>query len=261
MGRWGRVNLDFDVGGGTAAEQLLTISGVTQLGYSENISTYSSATLYPYTVRGSAQDYLQLLATTMNCRYNDYNLVNNVQVLSGYYFPTSTYNFTDQAASGTLLSYQDAEFASLAINFFNQVFLSIGDLGWPATALDPAAVQPYRILQLPTIWGTALEATGFAEYLLDLYKTPSQQLASVTCLSEAQGNSRLAQIAVNCIGTKFSTAFRGTTLYGICEGFELVANPGSSTFTFYFSTANQDIGWLILDSSTHGKLDTNKIAF
>lgn len=261
LGQWGRVNLNFDISAGTVDQQLTTISSITQLSATENITTYSSDPLREYLVRGSAQDYLQLLATTFNCRFNDYLSAVDVDILSAYNFPTSTYNFTDQPASGFLLSCAGVNFDSLAMNYYNEVLLSLGDSPLPVVAVDGAASEPYRILQLPTQWANSGAALGYAEYLLDLYKTPVQEISSVTCLSEAQGNSQLAALAPTCIGRKFSIAFRGTTIYGICEGFTMTASPGNSTFTFYFSSAAQDIAWLILDSSTQGKLDVNKLGF
>lgn len=261
LASWGRYQANTTVSNGTAESQLNTLASGTGLSYTENISTYSNDILLGYTATGSLQDYLQLLATTLNCRFNDFINAANVDILSAYNFPTSTYNFTDQPASGNLLSCESIAFDSLAMNYYNEVILSLGDGPIPVVALDTGASTPYRVLALPTNWQNSGSALGYAQYLLDLYKAPTQEISSVTCLSEAQGNSRLAEIARTCIGKKFSIAFRGSTLYGICEGFTMTASPGNSTFTFYFSSAAQDIAWLILDSSTQGKLDVNKLGF
>lgn len=263
LGAWGRCNVSATVAQAKASDQIDQMNTLVGTALVENFSSYNDPVLASYTVNGAAQDYLQILQGTTNCRYVDYQ-ADTLDVRSAYNFPTSTYNFTDSTATSTLMTYQRSTWDSLSVNYYDQILCNWGpDSGnaYPAVATASGASQPYRVLQQSTIWNTLGETLGYAQYLLDLYKAPALQLSSITCLTEAQSSQRLASMAFTCIGKKFSIVHRGTTYYGICEGWEMTATPGNSTFTYYFSDPAQDVAWFILDDATQGVLDVNKLGF
>lgn len=261
LAKWGRANIKLDLAEQPLLDQLSEVTNQTGLTIIEDFSNFNDPTLAAYSFGGSANEYLQLLQQTTNCRYIDYQEMPSLEIKSAYEFTPATYNFTDSTGSATVQTYQEANLDSLAMNYYTQVQIQRPNASIPNAATATGATEPYRVLQQSTLWSTALEAKGYAEYLLDLYEDPVQRVGSVTCLSEAQSTDNLAKLATTCIGKKFSIVLRGTTLYGICEGFDMTASPGSSSFTFYFSNAAQDIAWFILNDADQGVLDQNRLGF
>jgi hypothetical protein len=84
-------------------------------------------------------------------------------------------------------------------------------------------------------------------------------------MAEAQASFQLDKIgAVNTLayapGTQVAVAFRGTTYQCIIEGVNVSATPAGAVFTYYVSGADLN-AYLILDNTTFGVLDANKLGY
>jgi hypothetical protein len=213
-----------------------------------------------YEINQSAGDYLQFALNSINGRMRDYSTADRVDVYSPYGITNSTYTFTDSTPSSTAMTYQACTFDSLVDNYFTQVIIDFGGLV-PVVVTSSGATEPYRVLQMNVKLFSG-ESIDYANYLVGVFDNPALEVSSLTCIGQAQSADDLAKICTDCINKRFAILFRGSTVYAICEGFTMSLDPGQTKVTYYFSTDNQYVAdWLILDDSTNGKLDINRLGF
>jgi hypothetical protein len=84
-------------------------------------------------------------------------------------------------------------------------------------------------------------------------------------MAEAQNSFQLDKIGTGGFlsaapGTQIGVTFRGVTYQCIVEGVNFSATPAGSSYTYYVSGADLN-AYLILDNTTFGKLDSNKLGY
>ena len=215
------------------------------------------------TISGTWGDWINRCATTTNGRMQDAG-GEAVTLLSPFSLPTSTINFSDTANNATNQVYDQIEFNSLADNYYTQVTVTPESFV-SQTSLKSGAVKPYRTLQTNTLNASTGQAADYSKYLLSNYETPKFAIASISCLSEAQTAFRLDRIGTNAgvpqmIGVSCTVSFRGTVYSTIIEGVAVSATPEGSRYTYYLSGADLN-AYLLLNNTTYGRLDFNKLGY
>jgi hypothetical protein len=212
-------------------------------------------------------DWVTKTAQTINGRIMDSVDFNTVALLDPQRNHIATINFSDTANNATNQVYDRIDFHGLADNYYTQVTVD-PETHSAATATSVGASKPYRTLTMNTFSASTSAAQDYADYLLGYYNQPTVGIASISCLAEAQNTFELDNLGPGSYGANFATsigtqvdvAFRGTTLTCIIEGANVTAQPGSARFTFYLSAADLN-AYLILDNTTFGKLDFNKLGY
>lgn len=172
----------------------------------------------------------------------------------------SSASFSDTANNATNQVYDNIEFSAFGDNYYTQVTVTPTV---PAAQTVTSGAGPYRSLKFNTFSSTTTTALNLANFMLSQYSTTDVQISSISCLSEAQTTFKLNNMGVPTallIGMQVPIKFRGTTYYGIIEGFTMTATPESSRWTYYISGASLN-STLILDDAVFGKLDTGKLGY
>ena len=215
------------------------------------------------TVSGTWGDWVNRALLTVNGRMWD-SYAAAVSVFSPYELYTSAITFSDTANNSTNQVYDKIEFASYADNFYTQV---IADPESFASATVSTGSAPYRTYTVNTLNSSTSQATDYANYLLNNYKTASFALTSISCLAEAQNVFKLDQISgasgnqfSTIPGTKVQVQFRGTLFNCVVEGVTLSATPEQSRYTYYLSGADLN-AYLLLNDTVYGRLNYNKLGY
>jgi hypothetical protein len=172
----------------------------------------------------------------------------------------SSASFSDTANNATNQVYDNIEFSAFGDNYYTQVTVTPTV---PAAQTVTSGAGPYRSLKFNTFSSSTTTALNLANFMLSQYSTTDVQISSISCLSEAQTSFKLNNLGVPTallIGMQVPIKFRGTTYYGIIEGFTMTATPESSRWTYYISGASLN-STLILDDAVFGKLGTGKLGY
>ena len=159
--------------------------------------------------------------------------------------------------------YDQINFGSYADNFYTQV--TVDPESYSAQTVQTGSA-PYRTLNMNTFNSSTSQATDYANYLLNNYKTPQVAISSISCLANAQNTMALDDLGAGAnkcgrqIGKRVTVTFRGTTYSCIIEGYTFTAQPGDARYTYYVSAADLN-AYLILDNATFGKLDENRLGY
>jgi len=241
---------------GTGTAQLATCQ--TQTGY--NLTTINWGSYNPTfagtTVNGTWGDWINQFVLTMNGRINEDSA--GLGILTQYSTSTPSFEFSDvpTALSG-IYPYQQIGFHSLADNYYTQVTVTPESY---AAQTASSGSAPYRTYQVNTFNSSTSQATDYANYLLNNYKTPTVRIASI-------GYSQNVQVAVQrffpstqYVGSRGSITFRGTKYYCIIEGYSYSATPDQISCTIYVS--GQDLNaYFIIDNPVYGTLNNNKLGY
>ena len=250
--RLGRMNGNsYAMAAGTLTAQLAsasTQSGVTVYTDSIGLTTSMPAT----TVSSNWGDWVSRVLLTINGRMSQSDTVLLRSPFSSY---VSSVNFSDTTNNATNQVYSVLNFDSLADNYYTQVTVTPESYG-PATVQTGSA--PYRTYSVNTLNNSTAQATDYANYLLNTYKTPALRLSSIVCQATSQNTFELDDLCQN--GLQVSVAFRGTTYTAIVEGYTISASPEGSTYTFYVSAADLN-NYLILNNAVFGKLNENRLGY
>jgi hypothetical protein len=243
------------------------------------VSFYSGSTVGPgpivgfktvsaTTVDATYGDWLNQLLTTVNGRMTDeippYSTPQTV-ILDPSYLRTPSVGFSDTANDATNQVYNKITFDSAAQEFYTQV--TVDPVAYPEQTVQTGSA-PYRTLQLNTFNSSEADALNYANYLLNNYKTPVVAISSITCSAESQNVFKLATLGAvapaanlsGCVGYQVGITFRGTTYYGVIEGWTVSGTPAGSSYTYYISGANLN-AYLIFDNAVFGKLDSNRLGY
>lgn len=244
------------------------ISGGTFTTVATDIGTYSSLTITPQTnaatqvvsasnVVNTYGEWLSQYIRTINGRMAQ---AAAVIVYGPGDIVASSASFSDTANDATNQVYDNIEFSAFGDNYYTQVTVT-------PTAVAAQTVQsgsaPYRSLNFNTFSSSVANAQNLANFMLSQYSTTDVQISSISCLSEAQNTFKLNNMGVPTallIGMQVPIKFRGTTYYGIIEGYAMTATPESSRWTYYISGASLN-STLILDDTVFGKLGTGKLGY
>jgi hypothetical protein len=261
----GRMNGgSYAMAAGTLASQMITAT--TQSGVSmAYISGGETRTGAATTVSSTWGDWVARTALSNNARLRDgaEMTTGKVNIISPFNVVPFDYAFSD-APTGTNQKYDVISFDSLSDNYYNQVTVSTESFG-SSTVLAGGVFKPYRTYQVNTINASASQATDFANYLLNNYKTPKLAISSISATAEQQSTFKLDQmVSIFSLyyypGCSVNITFRGTTYPCVVEGVSMSATPDSTRFTFYVSGADLN-AYLILNDATFGKLDSNRLGY
>lgn len=214
----------------------------------------SDVSAQTYTNRQAIEIFNELCATEQGRLWTD--TIGEQNFRSRNKFDVSTINFSDTTNNATNQVYKEIQFTTSAQDYFTQIVVKpVGLASQEAIAFD--AVEPYRSYQITTQDATTEQAKNLAEYLANNYSSQTPEIAVIKCLAEAQNTPKLTEID---LADKVTVTFRGQTYTMIIEGIEISATPEASEYTFYVSPADRN-AYLILDDTTFGRLDFNKLGF
>jgi hypothetical protein len=214
-----------------------------------------------YTENTSLANVLQLIADTEVGRIVekqlhdstdqdlDLQLRQNLQQL-----PIST--FTDVPANwGTAYQYDKLDFRALSDAYADRVEID------PVALPIAAAGSGTRTQRFATVDQTTQQAQDHAEYVLNLLDALGEVPYSIRAQAINQTEDDLIDYFSQVInGYKIDVVFRGTTYAAIVEGGQCRATPDNVVGTLFLSGQDQN-AYLILDDTTFGKLDENKLGF
>jgi len=256
---------NYAMAAGTLTTQMATAATQTNLltlAPSDGATTQMAAT----TISGTWGDWFNAVCLTLNNRLRQRGII---EVVSKYNLTPSVANFSDTTNNATNQVYEQIEFQSLADNFYTQVTVDPESFG-PATVSSGAA--PYRTYSVNTLNASTNQATDYANYLLNNYKTPVSRISKITCRSGSQSVFKLDDLGNwsgftdysfytgGLVGYQVSVAFRGTTYTAVVEGVTISGTPSEAVFTYNLSAGDLN-AYLILDDSVFGKLDNNKLGY
>lgn len=255
---------NYAMAAGTTAGQLGTAGA--QIGVNCSFEG-QSVPLAATTISSTWGDWINRVCQTTNSRIWDTwdaGDQGSISVISPFFRPVSTINFSDTANNSTNQVYEKINFDSLADNFYTQVTVTPESFS-AATVTKAGASLPYRTLQSNTLNASTSQATDYANYLLSNYGQARFAISSFTCKAEAQNSFQLDKIGstsslLYAVGTQVAVTFRGTTYQCIIEGVTMSATPAGASFTYYVSGADLN-AYLILDNAVFGKLDFNKLGY
>ena len=252
----------YSMAAGTITSQMTDAS--TETGLSLTFDGTAAQTLAATTINSTWGDWVNRVCQSTNSRIWDSFDYLSTAVISPFSSNVNTVNFSDTANDSTNQVYNQINFDSLADNFYTQVTVTPESFG-EATVTKVGATVPYRTYQTNTLNASTAQASDYASYLLSNYDTPRFAISSFSCMAEAQASFQLDKIgAVNTLayapGTQVAVAFRGTTFQCIIEGVNVSASPAGAMFTYYVSGADLN-AYLILDNTTFGVLDQNKLGY
>ena len=241
-----------------------TTACATQTGMQVGFYGSSNRPMAGTTISSTWGDWVGRVCQSTNSRMWDGFINNFVGIVDPFFLTPSTINFSDTTNNATNQVYNQINFDSLADNFYTQVTVTPEGYG-AATVTKAGATVPYRTFQTNTLNASTNQATDFANYLLANYGTAKFAISSFTCMAEAQSSFQLDKIGSSSLlayapGTQVSVAFRGTTYQCIIEGVTMSATPAGASFTYYVSGADLN-AYLILDNTTFGTLDNNRLGY
>lgn len=252
----------YSMAANTLSQQLINAYSVN--GVVVSFTGASDPQMAATTINSTWGDWVARVCQTTNSRLWDGFTTDASIVVSPFNSVVSPVNFSDVANNATNQVYNQINFGSLADNFYTQVTVTPESFG-PATVVNAGATVPYRTYQTNTLNSSTAQATDYANYLLGNYGTARFAITSLVCSAEAQSSFKLDKIGANdsfayAPGTQVNVAFRGTNYPCIIEGVTMSASPDGASFTFHVSGAGLN-NYLILDNSTFGKLDENRLAY
>jgi hypothetical protein len=235
------------------AADILTYSGLTINPQANALTQSASAS----TVSNTYGEWLSQYIRTINGRMAQ---AAAVIVYGPGDIVASSASFSDTANDATNQVYDNIQFSAFGDNYYTQVTVTPTV---PAAQTVSSGAGPYRSLKFNTFSSSTTTALDLANFMLSQYSTTDVQIYSISCLSEAQTSFKLNNMGVPTallIGMQVPIKFRGTTYYGIIEGFTMTATPESSRWTYYISGASLN-STLILDDAVFGKLGTGKLGY
>lgn len=184
----------------------------------------------------------------------------------------SIYEFSDVPADWAAgqLAYSSLEFKSAAENYFTKVTIN------PQGLTKQSSGTGARVLYQDSVDFSNTQALSHAQYLKANYAkqdiTPyavtfdyvSQNAAAINNFQIALENNRLFSTTLRYrspIAGQMVLKFRGSTYYGVIEGFRVSADPENTRITYYFSPrdTNEYLRWT--SPSPYNTWDDNKWGF
>lgn len=257
---WGRTQKNgFYVGANDILTQINEMLTDTNLTYGTSYTYATAPQLSSSEATDSLLNWLNTAALTIGATIKD----GNDQSVMGLYgrdfvggLPVS---FTDGTGSSTAQKYDNIVFDSVSADFFTEIELNTVNFGDIVVQYRDA---PYRTYRATTFSPSVAQATDLANYLIGIYGDNGFGISEISCNSEAQTswNLDLGYAWWDIIGYWTTVQFRGSTFRCTIVGSSFSATPSGSRFTYYLA----DIGltpFLVLDDTTAGILDTNKLGW
>lgn len=269
LARWGRLEGNGFVPTTVTANGQLT-EVVNNYGLSWN-GNLTNEPVKPMAADASVLEWFQKFLNTVQGRpidgmtiFGDPTKQPNVHVYSNATNSFTGVSFSDTLNNGTNNIYDTLNFDSLADNYLTQIIVtSPGN----ADQIAQTGSAPYRSFTVDSYANSAAQANDIAKYLLSASQGQVVAPSEVSAVSSGQADCRLDTLAQANPIFRFAllplyfvkVTFRGTTYVARIEGATLTADPDQTRVSYYLSSAENN-PWFILDSSTNGVLDTNKLA-
>jgi hypothetical protein len=270
LGRWGRIKGDwFTPSVNVANGQMTEIVNHYGLSWNGNL-TDEPVKAVP--TDSSLMDWFQKFLNTVQGRvidgasiFGDAEQQPNVWIYSNATNLFTSVSLSDSANDANNNIYNVLNFDSLADNFITEVIVNSPDFD-PQVA--NVGAEPYRSFTVDTYATTQAQAEDIAQYLLATSQGQVIDPSDVSAVSSGQNTPQIDTFQtykgfIACFKDLplyfIQITFRGVTYTARIEGATINANPEETRTTLYLSSAEAN-PWLILDSSTFGILDTNKLA-
>ena len=263
LAQWGRLQgEDLFIPADDLLTQLSVALSGTGLQYG---STYTASTSPEWSsseITDSYANWLNTVAATIGATIKDGSDSNIVGIYGRDTFGGFNVVFSDAPsapAGKTKQKYDGIVFDSVSADFFTEIELNTNDYGDVVVTTGSA---PYRTYRQTTFSASVSQATDLANYLISIYGDNGFGISEITCNSEAQPTWELDMNYAwwDIIGYFTFVYFRGQAYRCTILGSTFTATPDGSRFTYYLA----DIGltpFLILDDTTAGILDTNKLGW
>jgi hypothetical protein len=274
---WGRAQLNsFAIAQDLTDEQVLDIATAVGLSIAQfgGMSTASGQT---YT--GNALDLINKLVRTEEARIYAYPYLYYVTWPGTWYLyfrgrgsninlnTAWVFNDGTNTAYAYDVYYDEVEFRSSADNYYTSVSVDPEAVATQTATLGTTPVYGWNKTTLD--YSTA-QALNHAEWLLNNFQTKDSTVASISFLDVAQPdaipplytfeNPTPLSIIVEGISARTVIGFRGDVYNTVCEGVQISATPSQTRVTMYLSGQDTN-AYLVLDDTTYGKLDLNKLGF
>jgi hypothetical protein len=252
---------------GLTSAQASTIITTAASSITQNIvAGLSTAVAQTYT--GNALEALNTLAITEVGRLVEFSqgTLEGLMYIgrSGFNpFQPAALTFSDSNAS--FAQYENIDFRSTAENYYTRVTINPLTV---ASQTNNSGSAPYFKLELSTYDYNTTQANSLSQYYLNKFNSTDATVtgfASAYSQQTTVGQQSAFKNAIefgNLIGSNATVQFRGTNYNVIIEGLTITAdiNSGNTNAEWYCSA--QDLNnYLILDNTTFGKLDFNKLGF
>jgi hypothetical protein len=172
----------------------------------------------------------------------------------------NAFTFSD---TGSGYEFNRIEYGTGAQNSFTQVNVVTENAdGYTNVAVQSAytGFSPFSALNWNTYGTTAAEASSLASYILTRSYVPTAAPMSVSTTTVVDDTiTTLAKMNTVIPGQRGAVTFRGTTYRVTLEGLDVAFFADRAVVTAHFSPFPLD--YFILDSSTNGVLDTNRLGF
>ena len=177
----------------------------------------------------------------------------------------------DWTATPNYWKYKEIEFKSAAENYFTKVTIQP-----QAVAQQTSGTGKYALVQ-ESVDVSTTQALQHAEYLksqyggqtITPYSVTLDYVSQVTALTSFRQellssyvNSATSPTGVyTMVATPVELKFRGTTYYGVVEGYKVTATPANTQVTLYFSPQDQNDYLYWNGANPYGNWDENKWSF
>ena len=266
LGRWGRIQGDgFTPSSQFANGQLTQVANNYGLNWNGNLTTEP---VKPVATNNALSDWLQKFINTVQGRLidgapralaDDPNRQGSIFIASNASNLKTIVNFSDVVNNATNAVYDVLDFDSLADNYVTQVTVKAPGLADQTAEVGSA---PYRSYVLDTLAVTTGQSLDLANYFLAALDNQIVAPNAVSVISSAQVSADIDTLGSNvfCFLPAFKTniTFRGVVYTVQIEGATLTANPDQTRISYYLSSAEAN-PYFILDSTTFGVLDQNKL--
>jgi hypothetical protein len=164
--------------------------------------------------------------------------------------------FTDEPVNwGITYKYDRLEFRALSDTYGDRIEID------PTALPIASAGTGTRTQRFSSVDQTSLQAQAHAEYVLNLFTSLNEVPYSITSQALTQEEDDLINYFSQFInGYKINVTFRSVVYAAIVEGGQGRATPDNVVGTLFLSSQDQN-AYLVLDDTTFGKLDQNKLGF
>ena len=241
--------------GQTTVEAAVSIG--SQSGVSvQNIFASTSTTL----VSGQTLTNENLLAVLQDLVFTEQGRLVNIENGIAFYtrndvgiFNVGSFTDGTLTAANDPVPFNQVQFYSQADSYFTEAVIE------PAGLASQSSGTGSRVFSGTSYNQTTADAANLAAYVLATLQVNNQVPQTVSCMSENQTNdAALNMMAQAGDGIRGELILRGTRYQIFIEGGTMTATPEQTLFSFsVVSSAAND--FFILDSSTFGILDTNRL--
>ena len=245
----GRAAVTTSWSAGTVASSAFTTTclaaGVTTSG-SADVHTVSAQS---FTNANSLQISQSIIDTAQ--AYVTANSTNLAWYPSSWPYSASTINFADYVSAG-FIQYDNLTFGSLIDNYATKVVVSATGLA------DSTSGTGNLSYSLDTYASSTSDATAIAQFVAGNLAANTASPLQISCTIKEQANTNMfAPLNAPYLVT---VSFRGTTYSCYVLGFQMSGTPQDIRGTYYLASASF-LSQFILNSSTNGVLNTNKLGF